>query len=202
MGTIYRNIYGVNVTQRMARERPLYFCHDCDACTATRNMIAIDSARLNRLGQCLGQLQAAGGRQHTLHSGLPTQNAKQPGEKTATGPCKLQLSSWPTPQSHVEGVADITLSRQPNCYQGLWIVKPAKVQIDRCHLYRCAIAGQRRASGTDSVMAVNCPCYSSREAEGSVCSAVWSNCWPTCGGQCITCAHGLVGPVCVCISCD
>eukprot|EP01046_Picozoa_sp_COSAG06_P047547 COSAG06_NODE_6938_length_2706_cov_4.680092_1_plen_838_part_01 len=72
-------------------------------------IVPIDVDRLVRLRGCLAKLQQSGGRQHTLHAGVQTTDADATRE--------------------ADGYTAI--SRQPNCYQGLWIVKPAKLSRGR-----------------------------------------------------------------------
>ena len=67
-----------------------------------RETVTLDAERLVTIRRCLCDLREHGGRQHTLHSG-----------------------------ASVSGGDTETLARQPNCYQGLWIVKPAKLSRGR-----------------------------------------------------------------------
>ena len=77
--------------------------------------------QLGQLSHCLGQLQVVGGRQHTLHSGVP------PAEQQIGSLGKVNGRAEDAPQQQQSP----SISRQPNCYQGLWIVKPAKLSRGR-----------------------------------------------------------------------
>eukprot|EP01043_Picozoa_sp_COSAG02_P009619 COSAG02_NODE_329_length_24516_cov_11.403448_4_plen_1184_part_00 len=74
----------------------------------SKELVPIDPDRLAALRGCLANLQNVGGRQHTLHAGVRT-----------------------TGTDAVQDNGDVEISRQPNCYQGLWIVKPAKLSRGR-----------------------------------------------------------------------
>lgn len=75
---------------------------------ACKQLVSIDPERLAKLRRCLANLQNVGGRQHTLHAGVQTRA-----------------------NDAVRKDGDVEISRQPNCYQGLWIVKPAKLSRGR-----------------------------------------------------------------------
>ena len=88
------------VTQERERSAVLAKC---------KQLVPIELDRLVKLRQILARLQKVGGRQHSLHTGVPlAQDSDAEAEN---------------------GYAAI--SRQPNCYQGLWIVKPAKLSRGR-----------------------------------------------------------------------